>query len=528
MSESRLPSSPQSYWTATTAKTEYPALEQDIAVDVAVIGGGLTGISTAWMLKHEGLKVVVLEADRICQGTTAHSTAKITAQHNLIYDYLISRFGRELADQYARANEKAIVTIADTVREYKIDCDFQWRPAFVYTMQDKYVKKIEREARAAADLGIKATYLESLDLPFPVKAAVCFDGQAQFHPRKYVLALAEKIPGAGCEIYEQSRATDVQQAGKNNITVLTKTGKTVTADWVVLATHFPFYDNLGLYFARMYPDRSYVLAMKTKERLAEGMYVTAESPGRSLRTQEEKNDQLLLVAGEHHKTAHGDNLQEHYSILREFAEAHFTVEDIPYRWSTQDYTTIDKIPYIGPTRRNSSIFVATGFRKWGISTSTVAAMLIKDLVTQGESPWQDIYSPQRGTKLGAAGQLAVQNADVARQLIAGKLQSPSAADNVKTGEGKIIELDGQKMGAYRDEKGELHLVDSTCTHMGCELKWNSGEKTWDCPCHGSRFTYEGDIVEGPAVYPLHHPSQGKNPVEPHVTRSTPSQPPQIE
>ena len=508
-------SSPESYWLGSTPHTDYPILDQDITVDVAVIGGGLVGITTAWLLKKEGLKVAVLEADRICQGTTGHSTAKITSQHNLIYDQIKSQFGKEMARQYADANENAIRVMAEVIKEQSIDCDFEWKPAYVYTQQDKYVPRIQKEARTAAELGIKAEYLEKLDLPFAVKAAVRFDGQAQFHPRKFVLALAELIPGNGCHIYENTSAIAIEEGKPNR--VITKRGKTVTAKRVVVATHFPFHDGLGLYFARMYPDRSYVLGVRTKEKLPGGMYVTAESPGRSLRTQRYKDEEMILVAGEHHKTAAGEPMLNHYEVLRNFAAATFDITAIPFRWSTQDYTTIDKIPYIGRIRSGApDIYVATGFRKWGISTSMVSALIMKDLITKGASPWQEVYCPQRGTKLRAAGQLVMQNIEVAQKLISGKLQSPTPDEKVEKGQGKIVSVEGQKVGAYRDEKGNLHVVDITCTHLGCELKWNSGEKTWDCPCHGSRFTYEGDVVDGPAVNPLKHLSEGVNDIDPDI------------
>ncbi|MTI94428.1 MAG: FAD-dependent oxidoreductase [Firmicutes bacterium] len=503
---------PESYWLASTPTTDYPTLDDNIYVDVAVIGGGLAGISTAWMLKQAGVKVAVLEADRICQGTTGHSTAKITSQHSLIYDQIWTEFGEEMARQYAEANETAVQTMAEIIEQQEIDCDFQWQPAYVYTQQDKYVPKLEKEARAATKLGIKAEFVKQLDLSFDVKAALRFDNQAQFHPRKYVLALAEMIPGSGCAIFENTRAVDIQEDTPHTIT--TKNGYTVTADEVVVASHFPFHDGLGIYFARMYPNRSYVLGVRTEDKLPPGMYVTAENPGRSLRSQRYKDGEMILVAGEHHKTRQGEATMDHYRKLQEFAEASFTVQDIPYRWSTQDYTTIDNIPYIGQVRSSSAgVYVATGFRKWGISTSTVSALLIKDSIVNGSSPWQDVFSPQRKINLKSVGELARTNINVAGQLIGGKLNFPGGDIDVKRGEGKIVIIDGQRLGAYRDEQGKLHTVDITCPHMGCELKWNSGEKTWDCPCHGSRFTWEGDIVEGPAFHGLHHQSQGANEVE---------------
>lgn len=510
-----LPKTSESFWLASTPQTNYRQLDKEIKVDVAVIGGGLAGISTAWLLKGEGLTVAVMEADRLCQGTTAYSTAKITSQHNLIYAQIKDQFGEELARQYAQANEQALKFMGETIRELHIQCDYLEQPAFVYTQQDRYVQKIQQEAEVAQSLGIRASYHQSLDLPFRVKAAVAFEGQAQFHPRRYVLALAERVEGEGSFIFEQTRAVGIDEGSPK--VIYTKQGHRISADHVVVASHFPFHDGLGLYFARMYPDRSYILAVRTEDKLAPGMYVTVESPGRSLRTFHLEKGEGILLAGESHKTGHGENMATHYQALGEFAAEIFSQPEILYRWSAQDYTTIDKIPYIGKIRSGAeNIYVATGFRKWGISSSTVSALLLRDLIVKGESPWQDVYSPSRGLKLSSAGQLVQQNLHVANLLVSGKLQKPVAGEEVRPGEGKLVQLDGHKVGAYRDEEGKLHLVDITCTHMGCELKWNNGEKSWDCPCHGSRFTYEGDVLEGPAINPLHHLTQGPNDIDPDI------------
>jgi glycine/D-amino acid oxidase-like deaminating enzyme/nitrite reductase/ring-hydroxylating ferredoxin subunit len=508
----QLTSAPQSLWLATTPASNYPTLAKDITVDVAVVGGGLAGISTAWFLKQEGYRVVVLEADGICQGTTGHSTAKITAQHDLIYVEIITQFGEELAQQYADANQAAVRQMAELVEKLEIDCDFQWKPAYVYTQQDDYVKRIEKEAKAATRLGIEAEYLDKLDLPFPVKAALRFPGQARFHPRKYVLGLARQIPGQGSEIYEQTKATAIEE-GSPASTVVTDQGFKVKAEKIVLASHFPFHDGLGLYFARMYPERSYILALRCGEQLADGMYVTAEDPGRSLRSYRDGDEELLMVGGEHHKTAQGQEEDVHYENLLNFARDNFPIKELVYRWSAQDYTTVDKLPYIGAIRPGvENFYVATGFRKWGISSSTVAALLIRDLIKWGNSPWQDVFSPGRGLKLNSLGKLVSINANVAKELVAGKLKSPDAGE-VAPGEAKVVVREGRKYGAYRDEGGQLHVLDITCTHLGCELKWNAAEKTWDCPCHGSRFSYQGEIVEGPALKPLQYYGQGGNDID---------------
>ncbi|ODM26222.1 (2Fe-2S)-binding protein [Clostridium sp. Bc-iso-3] len=492
---------PQPYWIASTPETDYPTLDEDIKVDVAIIGGGITGISSAYLLSKAGVKVAVIEADRILQGTTGHTTAKITSQHELIYSKINSQMGRELAEQYADANESAIRMIEKIATENNIECDFVSQSAYVYTLQDEYIEKIKDEVQIAESLGIKVSYLEEIPLPFPIKAAVRFDNQAQFHPRKFLLPLAKEITASGNQIFEQSRIVDIENG--SNYVLITNQGKKVAASKIIIASHYPFYNKTGLYFTRIYPERSYVVAIKAKESYPGGMYITIEEPGRSLRSQRSDDGELILVGGEHHKTGQGEDTIKHYEALIDYANTTFTVEDIPYRWSTQDCMTLDGLPYVGHFTSNTpNMYIATGYGKWGMTNSMASAMILRDLIVDGKSSWQEVYNPSRKTIAASTKNFVVENLNVAEKLIEGKISPLPDNISIKPGEGKIIQVDGKRAGAYRDHQGTLHVVDTTCTHMGCELYWNSAEKSWDCPCHGSRFTYEGDVIEGPAVRPL--------------------------
>jgi glycine/D-amino acid oxidase-like deaminating enzyme/nitrite reductase/ring-hydroxylating ferredoxin subunit len=505
---------PNPYWIASTPETNYPVLNEDIKVDIAIVGGGMTGITAAYMLVKEGLKVAVVEGDRILHGTTGHTTAKITSQHELIYARLKRELGSELAQQYADANEKAIRTIADIIKENNIDCDFEPRTAYVYTQQDKYVPQIEEEAQVAKDFGIKASVTEEVSLPFAVKAALCFEEQAQFHPLKYLQALLPVITDAGSHIFENTQAINIEE--DKSCTVVTRDGKKIESSAVIIASHYPFFDGGGLYFARVWQEKSYVVAITATGKYPEGMFISAEDPARSLRTQKCADGELILIGGEHHKSGQSPNTNSHYKNLIDFAQTNFDVINIPYRWSTQDCMTLDGVPYVGYlTSRSQKLYVATGFGKWGMTNSTVAATIIKDLITKGESPWAPVYNPSR-FNLASTGNLIVQNANVAVNYISGKLKPALDNAQIAVGEANVIKVDDQKVGAYRDENGLLHVVDITCPHLGCELSWNEAETTWDCPCHGSRFTYEGNLVEGPALNGLNHPDQGHNKVEPNV------------
>jgi glycine/D-amino acid oxidase-like deaminating enzyme/nitrite reductase/ring-hydroxylating ferredoxin subunit len=503
------------YWIASANKTDYPALKEDISVDVAIVGGGMVGITSALLLKDKGLKVAVLEANKIAHGTTGHTTAKITSQHGLIYNKIISKFGEEKAKQYAEANESAIHFIANLVKEKNIDCDFSFRPAYVYTQSDDYIKKIEKEVKAASKLGIKASYEDNIQLPLDIKAAVKFDNQAQFHPLKYLLSIAKEIPGDGSNIFEFTKVVDIEDGEPS--TVITSSGNKVTASKVIIASHFPCYDGLGMYFARMYAEKSYLLGVKIKEKFPEGMFITAEDPGRTLRSQKYEDGEIVLVGGEHHKTGSEKQTNIHYENISNFAKETFDLQEILYRWSTQDCMTVDGVPYVGYlTSRTSSILVATGFGKWGMTNSTAAAKILTDLITEGDSPWAPVYNPSRFDIIASGAKLVSENLNVAETLIGGKITPAPKDVDIKNGEAKVINVDGEKIGAYRDENGTLHMVDITCTHLGCELVWNEAETTWDCPCHGSRFSYDGDNIEGPAFNPLKHVGEGPNKKNPNI------------
>ena len=489
---------PESLWIGTTSDTNYASLDDDTDVDVAIVGAGITGLTTAYLLRGHGLRIAVIEANRIAKGVSAHTTAKITSQHALKYYKMINAVGEEKAKQYAQANQSAIDLIDKIIHENNIDCDFKRVPAFVFTQDRNMIQKLEDETESALRLGLPAEYTETLDLPFGIEGAMKFTGQAYFHPRKYLLALAGLVEGEDCRIYENTRAVDIRE-GDPNI-VVTDNGKKIRAKYVVQATRYPFFDKPGLYFARVYPQRTYLMALRIRGDFPEGMYISAEEPTRTLRPHAGSDISVVLVGGENHKTGHGKNLHNHYEIIRDFAKPMFDIESIPYRWSAQDYTAMDEIPFIGPmTSGRETIFVATGFDKWGMTNGTAAAMIISDLIIKGESPWEEVFSPSRFTPAASAKNFIKENFDVAVNLISGKLNIPEGTEKIEKGNAEITEVDGYKVGVYRDNDGKLHYVSTTCTHLGCELKWNSAELSWDCPCHGSRFTYTGEVIEGPAL-----------------------------
>ncbi len=488
-----LPGKSDSLWLDTTPETSFPSLQSGLTVDVAIIGGGLVGLTAATLLKAQGKTVAVLEAERIIQGVTGYTTAKITSQHKLIYDDLTRHFGEEKARAYAEANQAAIEQIADLVRAKHIDCDFFRTEAYTYTESDDEVTQIKAEADAALKLGLPATFTNETPLPFSVKAAVRFDNQAQFHPRKYLLALAQDIPGEGSYIFEGTRVVNVEEGEPCAIT--TEKGA-IKARSVIVASHFPFNDKT-LYSFRLHSHRSYVLAVRVVEPVPLGMFISTE-PSYSVRSYPVPGSDWLLVGGEGHKTGQGDDTVARYQRLEQWARERFAVQSVEYRWSTQDNRTIDGVPYIGrygPSSRH--LYVATGFGGWGMTNSTVAGMLLRDLIVGRENSWSEVFDPNRANLAGVP-DLVGQAVDIVKHFV-GDRMTDETPDSIAFGEGKIVKTERGNVAMYKAEDGTMSTLSPVCTHMGCYVQWNPAEKSWDCPCHGSRFAADGKVLHGPAI-----------------------------
>ncbi|WP_240376790.1 FAD-dependent oxidoreductase [Bacillus piscicola] len=499
----RLPKNPEPLWREDMDIPEYTPLEEHIETDVVVVGAGITGLTSAYLLAKEGLNVTVLEAGRILNGTTGHTTAKITAQHGLIYDELIQNVGQSQARLYYEANKEALDFIKETVNEDKIECDFKEQDAYLYATTERSASKIEKEYEAYQKLRIGGDLGDQLPFSIQVSRTLRMKSQAQFHPLRYLSQLAEQVKKNGGNMYEQTTAVNIDKQDGKRI-VHTRNEKRVTADFVLVCSHFPFYEGSAFYSARMYADRSYILGVKTKHPYPGGMYLSVDQPNRSLRSAQLHGEEIVLIGGESHKTGQGKDTMKHYQALEKFGQDVFEMKDIAYRWSAQDLTTLDKLPYIGELSPGEDrVLIATGFRKWGMTNGTAAALMFRDLVLGKKSPYVEVFSPSRFNVHPSLKNFLVENGDVAKHLMKGKLDVPDRRpEDVAKGEGKIVSIKGHRKGAYRDENGELFVVDTTCTHVGCEVEWNSGDCTWDCPCHGSRFSYKGDVIEGPAEKPL--------------------------
>lgn len=504
--QSRIPEMPKSYWRQYKEVPSFPALQANESTDIGIVGGGIVGIISAYLLAKAGKKVTLIDAGKLVDGVTGYTTAKITAQHGLFYFPLIKLVGEEQAKLYYEANMDGLDFIEKTASELGIDCDFSKQNAFVYANTAIGAKLIEKEAEAYQQLGIDGGLAkEEVELPFDVKEAIVMRNQAQFHPVKFLAKLVSEIERLGGTIYEQTRAVKI--LSKNDPVIQTENMSHLSCNKVIVATHYPFNDSDGLYFSRLSISRSYVVAAKIKGEMPKDMYVSCDMPSRSLRyAADENGEKLLLIGGDGHATGKSKSpTMKHYENLEKFGEKYFGIKEIPYRWSAQDMTTLDKIPYIGTvTAGYDNILVATGFHKWGMSNGAIAGLMLTDQVLGEPNPYAAVFNPTR-TKMKAvdAASFIKDNAAVAKELVKGKLKMPSkTVENLKNDEGALVKLGNKKAGGYRDKYGQVHLVNTTCTHMGCEVGWNNAERSWDCPCHGSRFSYSGEVLEGPAVKPL--------------------------
>lgn len=494
-----------SYWLDKPGSGGYPALEGDARADVAVLGGGIVGLTTALLLKRLGKSVALVDMSRVGTGVTGHSTAKVTSQHELAYSDIARRRGDEAARAYAEANQAALERIAAFVGEDGIECSFERLPNYVFTESEEYLPEMRREARIAAGVGLPATFLENTPLPFPVKGAVRFEDQAQFDSYAYLLGLASRVDGEGSRVYEDTRALDVTDSrGGGPCTVKTERG-TITADDVVIATHIPF-PFKGEYWGKASARRAYVIAGAVDPgEVPEGMYINAESPSRSIRYARTKDGEtLLLICGEGHKPGQAADTVERYERLEEWSRERFGVTDFRYRWSTQDYWPADGIPFVGKLGVGSrNVWVGTGFSSWGITGGTAAAMILSDLICGLPNPHAWLFDSTRTEVLFETG-LYKEGVDVAKRLVGDWVSAPEASDvsEVGIGEGRILRRGPEKVAAYRDEEDKMHVVSAVCTHLGCIVQWNAAEKSWDCPCHASRFSVDGEVLQGPAVKDL--------------------------
>ena len=487
-----------SYWNDTAPASAFPALSGEIEADVAIVGGGIVGVTAARLLKDRGLEVALVEARRVGEEVTGKSTAKITSQHNVAYTTIARKFGEEGARIYGEANQAGLATIRALAERHRIDCSLETMPAFTYTRDGGQVETIEKEVEIARRLGLPASLTRDTGLPFEVMAAMRWDDQAQFHPVRYVKGLARTIPGDGCNIFENSRVTDWDPHR-----IATEAGS-VRARHVVMATHLPL-GQIGFFYTENYPHmHAVIMGRAERDRVPAGMYISVDTPHHSARGhRDDEGRDWMIFTGPSYTHGEVDKEREAFRDIEAFARDHFGVE-AEYRWTNEDYRSMDHVPYVGrSSSREDCYLVATGFNAWGITNGTAAAMMLADLIEGRDNPWAKVFDATRIKPVASAKEFAAGNAATASHLIGGHLaRKLHSFDELAPGEAAILRIDGRNVAGYRDEQGALHAVSAACTHMGCIVGWNETDRSWDCPCHGSRFALDGSVIHGPAVKAL--------------------------
>jgi glycine/D-amino acid oxidase-like deaminating enzyme/nitrite reductase/ring-hydroxylating ferredoxin subunit len=491
-----------SYWLSSADEQPRRSLDTDLEIDVAVLGGGLVGLTAGLLLAEAGQGVVVVEADRIASGVSGYTTAKVTAGHGLIYAQLEASLGADTARMYAESQLAGLAWVREVCERGAIDCDLEETSDYVVAETEDELDRLDAEIEAARRAGLSVERVRDLDVvPFPAVGALVLGNQAQFHVRRYLLALARLIDAAGGQIVEHSRVAEVTGAGP--YLVRTEAG-TVRARAVVVATHYPIVEQ-GFFVTRIHPRRSYVVAAPLTSEAPEGMFINTRAPTRSVRTARlDDGRRLLLVGGEGHRVGHDDSTGERYAALERFMADHFSVGETTFRWSTQDNHAVDRLPYIGRIGGEGELYVATGFAGWGMTNGTAAGLMISDALRGMPSRSAALYDPDRLHLAASAKAFLTENTAIA----AGELRSTLGRDKVESleaiapGEAAIVSGAEGDQAVYRDRAGGLHAVSAACTHMGCTVTWNEAESTWDCPCHGSRFATDGRVLHGPALSPL--------------------------
>ncbi len=490
----------RSIWLATAEVADYAPLAGDVEVDVAIVGAGITGLTAAALLAPHGVRVAVLEKETVGCGVTGHTTGHLDVTTDNGLARLIKLFGETGARLVVESSRLAIEQLGKLADGFGLDCDFRRVPSWVFSEEEADGKWLEDELEAAHQLGVKAELSTTSPLPFPVKAALRVDGQGRLHAGKYITGLAAAIAGENCRIYTHTPVRQVEDGEPCRIH--TDRG-VVTAREVILATHSPSGLHLAMH-TRLEPWRSYVIAARLAGPLGEDIYWDTATPYHYIRRFDDADPALALVGGADHHTGAAERPEDSYEQLEQWTRERFAVEAIEYRWSAQVFVSVDGLPFIGRLPGASHVHVGSGYAGTGITFGTYAGMLLSDLLLGRDNPAAELYDPARVNALAAARKFAGMNISAAAHFVRDKLDrgEDQALETLAAGEGRLIKVDGHKRAAYRDEAGRLHLLSPICPHAKCHVVWNSAEKCWDCPCHGSIFHPTGEVMSGPVMHGL--------------------------
>lgn len=484
----------------------YPPLTKNISVGVAIIGGGITGITAGKLLAESGVSVAVLESHSVGSGTTGHSTGNLYFTVDGHLSALESKYDTDTVKDVAESRWQALLQIQQWVKNLELDCDFKIVPWHMYSSNGRNKNIIRKELQTAQRAELPFSTAVKGKIPFPMTDAVTIPDQAQINPMRYVQELATSLDSGQCQIYEQTRVSSVEKM--NGQYRLMTSGGTITADHVIHATHTP----KGIKFVQtlLGPYREYGIACRVDDtNHPEGIFWGLYEKGTviSTRIYHRNEETFLIVVGRPHKVGHKEENKQVIASLEDFARQHFNVRGTAFRWGGQHYRPADLLPFIGPVKKGAKEFIATGFSTDGLVYGTLSAMIIRDQITGQNSKWVNLYDATRKQPLKSGPKFLKENIDVATHYLKDLTTAKDTFDQLKAGDGKVVKKDGKRLAVHRNEDGELQVLSAVCTHMGCNVHWNQAEQTWDCPCHGSRFDTDGTVIEGPAFEPLQ-----KNPV----------------
>jgi glycine/D-amino acid oxidase-like deaminating enzyme/nitrite reductase/ring-hydroxylating ferredoxin subunit len=495
-----------SLWVETKLP-QYPALDRDLEVDVVVVGAGLTGITAAYLLREAGVRVAVIERASVAAGDTARTTAHLTYVTDLRLHEVVQKFGRDAAQAFWEAGEAAIDEIARIVRETQADCDFRWVPGYLHRAagegDSKELERLEQDAALARELGFKAELMERV--PWADQPGIQFAHQAKFHPRKYLAALLKGIPGEGSHVFENTALEEVQETPFG----VKANGRTIRCQYLIIATHNPLMGRRGMLNATLFQTKlalytSYVLGARLpKDTLPEALFWDTSDPYEYLRVDRHEDHDYAIFGGEDVKTGQEKDTREVFARLEARLKRRLPTATVEHRWMGQVIETDDGLPFIGENAERE--FIATGFCGNGFTLGTLSAVMARDRYLKRKNPWFELFRVDRRPFHGGLWRYVRENLDYPYYLLRDRLaRAPvgGGLDTLPRGDGRILAVDGHKVAAYRDEEGKLSLCSPVCTHLKCLVRWNTADKTWDCPCHGSRFRPTGEVLSGPAEEPL--------------------------
>jgi len=491
----------QSYWheTAEGATTHYPPLTGDIEVDVAILGGGITGLTAAAHLQQNGRRVAVLEAAQIGSGTTGFTSGHLDATTDLPLAQMIFDFGQSAAAVVTTATREAIDQIEDRCRRWP-DCEFARVPSYQFTEAAAGLDGLHKQIAAARKLGFNCWFTRQVPLPFPCAGAVLIAGQGRFHSQRYLQHLAGEVHARGCSIYENTTAEPPKQGAPT--TVETDGGR-VTAKAIIVATHSP-YLGISEFEFRVFPYQSYVIGARVNDDVVDALYWDDDDPYHYIRLASPSDPTLILIGGCDHKTGQPLDERERFAELEQYARDHFSVRSIEHEWSAELFNPADGLPHVGKVPAMPNVYVATGFAGTGLTWGTVAGTLLARLIQGQRHPLEEILAPGRLTLLASARDVIAENLDVMRRFVVDRFAAakPVADEQIPPGCGQVVSRNGRLVAIYRDPSGALFHMSPVCTHAGCIVHWNEAERTWDCPCHGGRFTGDGRRFYGPPASDL--------------------------